>query len=211
MLISCLSLQGSPISDPSTFSSNATVINFDDLQGGNCNLCGTPVVDQYAPFGVTFNNPSYTGQETADTNLTSSFPNASGPNLLFIEQGGMLSDPPAQPFEILFSTPVTTVGFDYGSSMDGYLELDAYGSGHQLLETEFFVGGTAPIGLAGFAGLQESTPIVELDVSYHPYSDPARTLNFSVDNLQFQAPEPSTIVLMLTGLLGMVVGRHFRR
>jgi hypothetical protein len=188
------------------------MINFDNLSGGNCNVCGPSVNSQYSSVGVMFNNPTYPGQDTADTNLTASFPNASAPNLLFVEQGGHLSDPSAQPFQILFSVPVMSVGFNFGSSSDSYIELDAYGAGHQLLETLNFVGTPAPIGLAGFAGLQESTPIVELDVSYHPYSDTTRTLNFSIDNLEFQespVPEPSTMAFIITGVLGMVIGRRY--
>jgi hypothetical protein len=213
-LISGLSLKGSPIFSPSDFSSNATIINFDNLAGGDCNLCGPSVTDQYASLGVIFNNPSYPGQDTADTNLTASFPNASPPNLLFVEQGGLLGDEPAQPFQILFSVPVTMVGFDFGSSTDSYIELDAYGAGHQMLETLDFVGTPAPIGLAGYVGLEESSPIVELDVSYHPFSDPSRTFNFSIDNLEFEGsstPEPSTFALILTGILVTAFGRRWCR
>jgi hypothetical protein len=210
MLISGLSIKASPILTPSDFSSNATIVNFDDLTGGNCNLCGPSVTDQYASLGVIFNNPTDPGQDTADTNLTASFPNASPPNLLFVDQGGLLADQPALPFQILFSVPVTMVGFDFGSSTDSYIELDAYGAGHQLLETLDFVGTPAQIGLAGFVGLEESSPIAELDVSYHPFSDPSRTFNFSIDNLEFEAstPEPSTFALILTGVLVMAVGRR---
>jgi hypothetical protein len=209
-LIAGLSIEGSPISSYN-FSSSATIITFDELTGGSCNLCGPPVVNQYSSVGVMFNNPSYPGQDTADTNLTASFPDASGSNLLFVEQGGLLADAPAQPFQILFSVPVTNVGFNFGSSLYSYIELDAYGAGHQLLETLDFVGTPAQIGLAGFAGLQESTPIVELDVSYHPFQDPCRSLNFSIDNLEFEgtsAPEPSTIGLVIAGCLGMAIGRR---
>lgn len=210
-MLTGLSLEASTISSTG-FSSNATTINFDSLAGGNCNLCGTSVTNQYSSVGVLFNNPTYPTGDTADTNLTASFPNASGSNLLFVEQGGMLSDPPAQPLQILFSIPVTTVGFDFGSSTQSYMELDAYGLGHQLLETAYFVGDPAQIGNAGFAGLQESTPIAELDVSYHPYSNTARTLNFSIDNLEFQGasvPEPSTIALTVIGVLGIAIGRRY--
>ncbi len=209
MFALCLSIEGSPITQ-SAFSNSATLINFDNLTGGNFNLCGTSVTNQYASLGATFINPSYPGEDTADTNLTSSFPDASPPNALFVEQGGLLSDPPAAPFQILFSVPVTSVGFDFGSSVDAFLELDAYGAGHQLLETQYFVGTAAPIGLEGFAGLEESSPIVELDVSYHPFSDPCRTFNFSIDNLEFEGssvPEPSTFALIVAGILGMAFGR----
>jgi hypothetical protein len=207
-----VSLHAGPITS-SNFSSNATVINFDDLTGGNCNLCGPSVTNQYAARGVTFNNPSYPGQDTADTNLVPYFPDASAPNALFVEQGGLLGDSPAAPFQILFSVPVTTVGFDYGSSSNAYLELDAYGANNQLLESLNSNGISTPMGLEGFAGLEESSPIVRVDVSYHPNYDPGRTFNFSIDNLEFQAnqtPEPCTFVLIAAGLLAMPVWRHVR-
>ena len=195
-------VRGGPIT-LSNFSNNAVTINFDDLMGGACNLCGPSVTNQYAALGVTFNNPTYPGQETVDTNLTSLVPNSSPANLLYVHQGGLLSDPPAAPFQILFSVPITKVGFDYGSSSDSFLELDAYSAGHQLLETQTYAGNAAPIGLAGFAGVQETMPIVELDVSYHPNSAPGRTFNFSIDNLKFEGnstPEPTTAGLVFAGL-----------
>jgi hypothetical protein len=212
-LLSVLSLEGSAITSPAAFSGSATVINFDDLAGGNCNLCGPSVTNQYSAFGVTFNDPTPLSQATADTNLTASFPNASAPNLLYVGQGGMLSDPPYLPFQILFSVPVTMAGFDFGSSGDAYLQLDAYGAGHQLLETMNFVGTPAQIGLAGFAGFQESVPIAELDLSYHPNSNNLRTFSFSIDNLRFQGspvPEPSTISLIAVGVLGIAAARRRR-
>lgn len=194
---------------PGNFSSNATVVNFDDLTGGNCNLCGPSVTNQYAGLGVTFNNPSFPGQDTADTNLVPFFfPDASAPNALFVDQGGMMGETPALPFQILFSAPATMAGFDYASSTGAYLELDAYGANHQLLESLDFTGSPAPIGMQGFAGLQESSPIVELDVSYHPFSDTSRTLNFSIDNLEFQCnqtPEPSTFALIAAGLAAVAL------
>ena len=210
------SLHGGPI-DASSFSNNATFINFGNLTGGPCNLCGPTVGNQYAILGVTFDNPSYPGEDTADTNLASLMlipdPPNSLPNTLFVYQGGLLGDTPAAPFQMLFSVPVTKVGFDYGSSIDAYLELDAYSSNGQLIETLTFVGSPAPIGLVGYAGIQESTPIAWLDVSYHPCSDPSRTLNFSIDNVSFEGsavPEPSTFALIAVGFVGMVVVRRRR-
>jgi PEP-CTERM motif len=205
-----ISLYGSAI-DSSSFTNNATFINFDDLTGGACNLCGPSVTNQYASLGVTFSNPSFPGQDTADTNLTPLITNSSLPNALFVEQGGQIGETPAMPFQILFSVPETMVGLVYGSSTDSYLQLDAYDSTNTLLETLTFVGSSAPIGLAGFAGIQESTGIARLDVSYHPNSDPSRTLNFSIDNLRFEGssvPEPSTLGLMAIGILGIAVLRR---
>jgi hypothetical protein len=59
-------------------------------------------------------------------------------------------------------------------------------------------------------GLEGSSPIVELDVSYHPFFDPCRTFNFSIDNLEFEGstPEPPTFALILTGVLVTAFGRR---
>lgn len=190
-----------------------TIINFDNLVGGDCNLCGPAVTDQYAALGVTFNNPSYPDEDTADTNLVPLFPLASPPNALFVEQGGLIGEPAAEPFQILFSVPVTMVGFDYGSSVNSFLQVSAYGTSGQLLETLTFQGSTAPIGLEGFAGLEEASLIAELDVSYIPSFDPSRTFNFSIDNLEFTGPtvpEPASLALLLAGLCGIALARGLR-
>jgi len=179
------------------------------MAGGNCNLCGPSVTNQYASSGVIFNNPAYPGQVTADTNLTPAIPGSSFPNALFVSQGGQMDQPSAMPFQILFSIPITAVGLDYGSSLNSFLRLDAYSSDNTLLESLIYVGSLSPIGLGGFAGIRESTPIARLDLSYHPYSDPSRTLNFSIDNLRFEAspvPEPSAAMLVGLGLLGIALG-----
>ncbi len=210
------SLHGGPISS-SSFSSNAAVIDFSNLTGGSCNLCGPSVSSQYSSMGVTFNNPSYPGEDTADNNLDSLMlipdPPDFLPNTLFVYQGGLLGDGPAAPFQIVFSVPVTKVGFEFGSSNDSYLELDAYGGNGHLVETLDFTGSPAPIGLVGYAGVGESTPIAWVDVSYHPYSDPSRTYNFSIENLEFEGiatPEPETFALIGAGLLGLGALRRRR-
>lgn len=205
-----LTLYGGTITS-SNFSSSATVINFDDLTGGNGNLAGPSVTDQYSLLGVTFNDPSYPGDDTADTNLTPYMTDASAPNALFVYQAGMMGQAPAAPFQISFSVPVDMVGFIYASSINAYLEVDVYGANNQLLESLDFTGDSAPIGLEGFAGIQESTPIAQFDISYHLDSDPCRTLNFSIDNLEFQeTPEPSTFALIIGGLLGLLLWRPLR-
>lgn len=210
--LALLSAHGGPIG-PGSFTSGATVINFDNLAGGSCNLCGPSVTNQYAALGVTFNNPSFPGEDTADTNLVPLFPLASPPNALFVEQGGSIGEPAAAPFQILFSVPVNLVGFDYGSSLDSFLQVSAYGQSGQLLETLTFNGSPAPIGLEGFAGIEETSPIAQLDVSYIPSYDTTRTFNFSIDNLEFQGspvPEPGCLVLVAAALSAIAVVRGRR-
>lgn len=58
------------------FPAGGTTITFEDLAGGNCNLCGPSVTNQYPELGVIFNNPTFPGQDTVDTNLTYSIPGA---------------------------------------------------------------------------------------------------------------------------------------
>lgn len=206
-------IQASAITQTS-FTASATVINFDDLTGGSCNLCGPSVTNQYAGFGAIFNNPSFPGQDTADTNLTPYIPMASAPNVLFVNAGGG-NMTGISPFQIFFSNPVNMVGLDFASSLDAFLQVDAYGAGHVLLESLTYVGSPAPIGLEGFAGIQESSNIVELDLSYHPNFDTTVSYNFSIDNLEFQssgqAPEPSTLAGVAFGIAGIVAARVRRR
>jgi hypothetical protein len=208
----CLSLQAGAIL-PSDFSSGATLINFDDQTGGNCNLCGPSVTNQYASLGVTFNNPSFLGAETVDSNITPYVPNASPANMLFVEQGGGVVTG-VSPFQILFSNPVDMVGFDWGSSLDAYMVVSAYASDGTLLESIDYVGGSAPVGLAGFAGIQESTPFARVDVSYIPSYNASLAYNFSIDNLEFQgpstaeSPEPSTWIAVGAGLAGVIAARR---
>ncbi|MGO9305745.1 MAG: PEP-CTERM sorting domain-containing protein [Candidatus Korobacteraceae bacterium] len=124
----------------------------------------------------------------------------------------MIGQAAAKPFQILFSEPVTMAGFDYASSLDSFLELNAYGTSGQLLETLTFVGSPAPIGLEGFAGIEAASPIAELAVSYIPFSNPCRTLNFSIDNLEFESPvpEPACLALSAGGLFWIVLLRRRR-
>src|SRR5258707_1169472 len=95
----------------SNYPGGGTTINFDDLPGANCNLCGPSVTNQYAGLGVTFNNPTFPGQATADTNLTPSIPNNSPLNALFVYQGGGQTG--VLPFQIVFPNPIYLVGFDW--------------------------------------------------------------------------------------------------
>ncbi len=188
------------------FSGSATVINFDALTGGATLGSGDVVTNQYAGQGVTFSNAT----ATANTFLATLLPSASAPNAVFVFQGGGGNLPP---LSISFSVPVNRVGLDFGLSVDSFLTMAAYDSSNTLIETLNFVGASVPgVGLAGFAGIQESTNIARLDVSYHPNSNPSQTFNYVFDNLRFEAassatPEPAAAVLIGTGLLVLGVFR----
>ena len=194
--------------------SGATVINFDSLAGGACVGCGDSITNQYAGLGVVFNDPSYPGQVTANASIASVVFNDSLPNIAFVYQGG--GSLGTSPLQILFSIPVTMVGFDFGSSLDSFLKLDAYDASHTLLESLDYEGSpTAGGGLGGFAGIQEASNIAELDVSYHPNFAPSEFFNFGIDNLEFPgavaAPEPATLIPAGLGLLGIILVRRKNR
>jgi hypothetical protein len=191
-----------------SFPGAGATITFDDLQGGNCHLCGPSITNQYTGLGVSFNNPTFPGQETEDTDLASSIPNGSPPNALFIYQGGG-GPTSVLPFQIVFSNPVNTVGFEWLSSFAASLQLDAYDTEGVFLETVKIVGTASLQGLGGFSGVQESVDIGRLDVSYHPDFDPTKSYNLSIDNLTFAevVPEPSTVVMIGLGFAGAILLR----
>jgi hypothetical protein len=81
--------------------------------------------------------------------------------MLFVNQGsGNVHG--VSPFEIQFSVPVNMVGFDFGTSLNAYLEVDTYSSTDTLLESLTLVGTPVSGGPGSFAGLQESTDIADL-------------------------------------------------
>jgi hypothetical protein len=195
------------------FSGSATLINFDGLTGGASLGSGDVVTNQYAGLGVTFGNAT----ATANTFLATLLPAASLPNAVFVFQGGGGSLPPLSMF---FSVPVNRVGLDFGLSTDSFLTMAAYDASNTLLETLNYVGASVPgVGLAGFAGIEESASIARLDVSYHPNSNPSQTFNYVFDNLRFEAansngsatPEPAAAVLMGAGLAMIAVLRKRTR
>lgn len=193
----------SPI-EPTTFSNLAMMVDFEDLPAGNCNGCGTVVTNQYSLLGLFFENPSFPNEATIQNNLTFSVPNASGSNILYVRQGGMVGDVPADPFRIGFASPIHLVGFNFLTSADAGILLRAF-SGDILVASVEVAGNPVTLGWGGFAGLGSQIAFSRLEVSSYLFVEPSRTLNFAIDNLQFEAvPEPSSLMLGLIGLAGIV-------
>jgi hypothetical protein len=90
--------------------------------------------------------------------------------------------------------------------------MNAY-SGSTLLESLTLAGNPAPIGLAGFVGLEEIQTVTSVTLAYHPNYAPNTSFNFSIDNLTFesQVPEPGSCGLILSGLGFMRVIRLRRK
>jgi hypothetical protein len=191
-LFSCLCASGTQVGQ-SYFSPSANVINFDNLAGGNNIFSGDVVTSQYAGLGVTFNNPDYPAR--ANESLSQGMLTGhSLPNILFVQQHDGQN---GRPLEILFSTPQQAVGLFFATSLDSDIELTAYGAGNTLLEHISAVGSHLYIDtLQGFTGIARSEGIVRLDVESHPSANPTYPFNFSIDDLTFQVPEPSSFALL---------------
>lgn len=226
--------QAAPITQ-AALSAGDTMIGFDDLAGGSTLTNGTVVTNQYAAAGVLFQVPG-SNHALANSSLQPMFPGSSAQNVLFVQQN--MANPQG-PLSIVFSVPVTEVGFLFASSANSYLSVLAYDSAGALLDSQNFVGSAADIGAAGFAGVRETQDIARLDVSYHPNRAAGDYFNFSIDNLTFgtaasrsralaaivipelaaievpaqvavSVPEPASLALLGTGLLGVFLRRRRR-
>jgi len=196
------------------FSSSATVINFDNLAGGNSISTGEIVTNQYAAEGVIFNDPNYPAR--ANFSLSSQILTGhSQPNFLFVLQhdGGS-----GQPLQILFTTAQTEVGFFFLTSTFSDIELTAYDAGNNVLEHDTAVGTHLYTDqIQGFTGIFNSQGIMRLDVESHP-TDPGYPLgltyplNFSIDDLTLQAaPEPSVLGLAGIGAAALMILHRRKR
>jgi hypothetical protein len=189
------------------FSSSATVINFDNLVGGNSTITGEVVTNQYAAAGVIFNDPNYPAR--ANASISSLLVTGhSQPNILFVQQHAAGAN--GQPLQILFTTTQTEVGFFFETSLNSDIELTAYDAGNNILEHDTAVGIDLNDGLLqGFTGIFSSQGIMRLDVASHPNGDPNNAFNFGIDDLTFQpSPEPSALALAGLGGAALMVLRR---
>ena len=143
----------------------------------------TPVATEYSLLGVTFTpNLYYRGTSAWETQ------GINGPNL-------RTGDPVANPFSILFSTPITSAAFASIASPVTAATITARLGG---VDVESF---STEINLAneswyGFTGIVFD----EIGISY------VEDTRLRIDNIQIGAaiPEPSTAMLLPLGLLGLL-------
>lgn len=186
--------QAGPIG-PGDFSGAATLIDFDDLTGGNTVVTGDLITTQYSGLGVVFNNPTLETRANASP-IGSGTVLSSKPNVAFIFQGGGTMGPSVPPQELIFSVPVTKVGMNFFTSLSANVTLELFGPGNTLLESQTLVGTNLSGFLEGFIGLEAASLVSVARVTSHGFSG---SFNFSIDNVRFEGPggvavpEPSTL------------------
>jgi hypothetical protein len=168
---------------PEAFSVNATLLNFDELDGGTTLQNGEVLSTQYAHQGVVFVNPSYTSRASMIAAIL--FEENSDPNVIYADQGGG-SNNNAPPQEIVFSVPVSRAGFWFGTGPDDTVHLQAWGQSGLLEEIASMGALLGPNFREGFIGIERPERITMVRV-YSRRPTPAFFVrNFEFDDVRFE-------------------------
>jgi hypothetical protein len=176
--------------DPTGLSSPSSVITFDELG----NLQNQLITNQFAPFGVTFQNFGWDGATFGQAGSIG----FSGGDLV----NGFPPFPTAEPMIINFTTTVTAAAF---AALDqgGVFALSAFlgGAGGTLVDSFNVLLPLNPgAGFIGFANETFDTIVIS----------PSTSAAISIDTLQLSTavPEPASVALFVAALLILTVVRR---
>ena len=187
------------------FSGSETVIDFNSIPTGPP---GTLITDQFAPIGVTFSGSPFQGDPFPGSSI-----NGTMTGVNFDDFGGNINNP----ITAKFSSLQNRVGMFFGTipSLDAKVQIQPYLGGQpiesELQEFEMPADLNLPEGqlLTVFGGIFLAGGFDRID-----FSSISGLGRFEVDDFRFEKsedrapgpapiPEPVTILLLCTGLLGL--------
>jgi hypothetical protein len=180
----------------------AATINFNTDAAGNpyTGLSDYFVAGEYAALGVSINDSDPSAGSTY-VNLTNPLNTGTAISGYYANIGAF--DGTATSLELVFTAPVTSLGFDYASA-DGQLGVSLYDSGGNLVSSDVFSSTGTFVNQAGFSIKSGSVSLSGLIAIDRVLITPTANNALIFDNLQFTAvPVPAAVWLLGSGLLGL--------
>src|ERR1700682_4375421 len=182
------------------------VLSFDAavLPPSNYNFEGIAPIGSFSPGDVTVGGATFTAGGGFDYVIDSTAPFANYGASFFSGQSG---NPGVDPSEVVCTlSGSTAIGFTYGDNADAALAFTV------TLSTGDSFALTTPLNNGvdtGFVGFVSDTPITS--VTFADNGSSFDVINFAESAPATSVPEPGTLALMATGLLGMaLLGRRRR-
>ena len=185
------------------------VLSFDAavLPPSNYNFEGIAPAGSFSPGDVTVGGATFTAGGGFDYVVDGTVPGTFGANYGASFFSGQSGNPGVDPSEVVCTLAgVTALGFTYGDYADAALAFTV------TLSTGDSFALTTPLNNGvdtGFVGFVSDTPITS--VTFADNGSAFDVINFSESAPATSVPEPGTLALMATGLLGMaLLGRRRR-